>query len=87
MGKLLFVLFFALAVVGCKGGGGGGSSFFSSGGGDSFVGSAGGGTFVSTSSVSSVSAPIGHSPEPATMIMFGIGLSGLAAAKLRKKKK
>ncbi|MDP3703054.1 MAG: PEP-CTERM sorting domain-containing protein [Candidatus Omnitrophota bacterium] len=83
-----------LLTVGCGGGGGGLSSLF--GGGDSGAGdvfsavvsggsdiaggaSDGGATETLTSSAATV-----HSPEPASVALFGGGLAGLACLRRRK---
>ncbi|MFC1592682.1 PEP-CTERM sorting domain-containing protein [Candidatus Omnitrophota bacterium] len=72
MRKLLAILSIVFLIAGCKGGGGGGSSL--------------GGSY--SSGGSSGSSPTeNHQPEPATLALFGIGLGGLALAKLKRKKK
>jgi len=71
--KALLISLSLLLLAGC---GGGGSSAF--GGGD-FAGlPSGGGTVI---------IPQGHNPEPTTLVLFGIGISGLAAHRLRKRRR
>ena len=94
MKKYLLLLILALLIVGCDkdivsfgtGSGSGstadlvmGSGGFNSGSGDSGGGDSGGGD-------AGGEAPV-INPEPTTIALFGIGLSGLAAAKWRKRKR
>ena len=81
MYKCLAILAAVMLVVGCGGGGGGGSSF------SSFFDSGSTGSSYVSGSGSSDFADLGHSPEPATLTLFGLGAAGLALASLRKRKR
>ena len=47
----------------------------------------GGGSNSSSGSFSATGAPAAHTPEPATMLLFGAGAAGLVAYKRYKNKK
>jgi hypothetical protein len=57
------------------------------GGGGSGSGSAGGGDGTTISDTPDNTAPTAHTPEPATMLLFGAGAAGLVAYKKYRKKK
>ncbi len=96
MSKVLTILLCTLLIAGCKSGGGGGGS---SSGTPSVVTTGvqepyfptepqgefpGDGECPNGPTRTAVLDPI---PEPSTLILFGIGLSGLAAGAFRRKKK
>jgi len=78
--KLLMLFSAGLLVAGCRSGGGGGSSpaflLPSGGSGDSEI------VLASESSMTT-----NVNPEPSSMILLGVGLAGLAAKSLKKRKK
>ena len=88
-----FLLIAAVVVLaGCKSGGGSGdmgvSGFTALPGSGTEIGSlpgTGGSPYVPEPSDEDIQRR--HSPEPTTMVLFGIGLSSLVASKLRKKKR
>jgi hypothetical protein len=82
MYRLIALLTTLFALSGCGGGGSGSGSLFSSG----LTSLASGSTAVS-SAVGSSAATAVVNPEPSTMLLFSVGVVGLAAAMLRKKKK
>lgn len=74
---LFAILISVMLVSGCKVDGGGGSLTSSSGTGS---------LYVDNPNSSSGSVPTHHTPEPTSIALLGIGLAGLAARRLRKKK-
>lgn len=88
--KLLVLLSLGLLVAGCKSGGGGGGSASSSGAGSLYADNPNPpASFYyasTTDSGSGTSVPTYHNPEPTSIALLGIGLAGLAARRLRKKK-
>ena len=87
--KFLLILLMVISLVGCGSGGGGfssGSLFDSDSSGTSSVGTS---TveLASDYSTDSPAVPSYPNPEPSTIMLFGIGIGGLLAAKLRKKKR
>lgn len=81
LGTLLILFAVTALTAGCKGGGAGGTgALFSMGGGSSFITST---TTPDTGGGGEVGAT--HAPEPASMLLWGVGLAG--AALLRKRKK
>jgi len=85
--RFLAVLLATMLIAGCRLDSGVGGNF----GSDSLLDS--GNDILSTaplnpeSSGGSAGASGSHTPEPATAIIFGIGLAGIAAAKLLSKRK
>lgn len=80
MRKLLFILAVAMLIAGCKSGGGGSGSVSSSGGSPLYSG-------ITSESTDLAEGADYSNPEPSTMVLFGIGLAGLAARGLRKNKR
>lgn len=93
--KFLLILMSAMLICGCRGGGGSG---FSSGYLDDYAGSSSPSyTSDSPANFSPPYNPVGdgdsdstdyaHSPEPCTLVLFGIGLAGMAFSTFKKKKR
>lgn len=84
--KFLIILVMLISITGCRSGGSGSGSgslaLFDSN--DSGTSS---NVITSDYGTGSPEVPSYPNPEPSTVILFGIGLGGLLAAKLRKKKR
>jgi len=82
---LVAILFILLLIAGCSGGGSSDlSSLFGSSSGSSYSGS---GSSSGSSGGSGGSITLVHSPEPSSLALLGVGLGGLVAMALRKRKK
>mgnify|MGYP001587792714 CR=1 FL=1 len=90
--RIIIILFIVLLLAGCREGSSGVGSLFSSGGssGDSGSSSGSGGGSGGSSGSGGGSpggpAPIVN-PEPSSIALFGVGLSALAAAMMKKKRR
>lgn len=84
MRKFFASLITAMLIAGCKGGAGdsGLGSLFGSGSSGSS-----GSSFSSGAGSSGLGADLVINPEPSSLALLGVGLAGLAMAKLRKRKK
>ena len=87
MARLLVILLAMVLIAGCKVGSGGGDlsmgSYYDSGSSSTISTN----PYTSGSDTGSGDNPTYPQPEPSTLILFGVGLGALVAAKLRRNKR